>query len=118
MARYKMWDKVSDIYTIGKDEKGRNVWPASEYIAKNAPWAGNQNVKVIVGGGVINGTVFMEFEATKEHYIKAGAAISDSMSDEEVLAAIEEFEDSPPKGEPTAEERIAAAMEYQNLMSI
>lgn len=118
MAKYAIWDKKTDIYTLGKDEKGRAHLTAREYIEENAPWAANPAVKVIVGGGAINGTVFMEFEATKEFYKKQGAAIEDGMTDGEVLAAIEAFEDAPPVSDPSAEERIAAAMEYQNLVNM
>lgn len=118
MAKYKIWDKVSDIYTLGKDANGKSVWTASEYIAQEAPWLAQEGAKAIISGGVINGMVFMEYEATKAFYKRQGAAITDDMDEEQVLAAIEEFEDNPPKGEPSAEERIAAAMEYQNIMSM
>lgn len=120
MARYAIWDKISDIYTPGRDSNGKSQWTADEYIKEHAPWAANSNVKVIVGGGVINGTVFMEFDATVEFYKKQGAVITDDMTDEEILAAIEDFEDNPPVTEtdPTAEERIAAALEYQVMASL
>jgi len=40
------------------------------------------------------------------------------MTDDEVLAAIEDFEDNPPgAGEPSSEERIAAALEAQVMMA-
>lgn len=119
MARYKIWDKVSDIYTLGVDVNGKNRWTAEEYIRDIAPWASIPGIKVIIGGGVINGTVFMEFDATVEFYKKQGAAITDGMSDEEILAAIEAFEDMPPVDEEvSAEERIAAALEYQVMASL
>ena len=117
MARYKIWDKAEDIYTLGAVD-GRSHWTAEEYIAQFAPWAANPAVQVIVGGGAINGTVFMELGATAEHYRRLGAAITDGMSDAEILAAIEEFEDNPPAADPSAEERIAAALEYQVLAAL
>ena len=119
MARYAIWDKQSDIYTLGRDaETGKMRWTALEYIERHAPWAMNPGVKVVVGGGVVNGTVFMELGAAVEHYKRLGARIEDGMSDEEALAAIEYFEDNPPEPEPTAEERIAAMMEFQVMMSL
>ena len=119
MARYAIWDKESDIYTLGKDQDtGKMHWTAQEYINERAPWAGNPNVKVIVGGGPINGMVFQEYDATVAHYKKHGAAIEDGMTDTEVLAAIEDFEDNPPEMGPSAEERIAAMLEFQVLMSL
>ena len=119
MARYALWDKTSDIYTLGRDTNGKAQWTADEYITEHAPWAANPKVKIIVGGGAINGTVFMEFDATVDFYKKQGAAITDGMTDEEILAAIEDFEDNPPaSNEATAEERIAAALEYQVMASL
>lgn len=118
MARYKIWDKTSDIYTLGKDSQGKAHWTAREYIDQHAPWADDPSIKVVVGGGAINGTVFMEFGATIDHYRRLGAPITDDMTDDEVLAAIEAFEDTPPVTEPSAEERIAAMLEYQVLASM
>lgn len=119
MARYKIWDKTSDIYTPGTDSNGNNHWTAQAYIKSHAPWAAIPGVKVIIGGGAINGTVFMEFDATVEFYKKQGAAITDDMTDEEILAAIEAHEDNPPVSEEaTAEERIAAALEYQVMSTL
>jgi hypothetical protein len=57
----------------------------------------------------------MEFTQTKEAYKALGVEITDDMTDQEVLDAISYFEENPPEPEPSAEERIAAAMEYQNL---
>lgn len=119
MSRYAIWDKTSDIYTLGSDSTGKNHWTAEEYMTKKAPWAKNPNVKVIVGGGAINGTVFMEYGATVDFYKKQGAAITADMTDEEILAAIEDFEENPPVSEEaTAEERIAAALEYQVMATL
>ena len=119
MARYVFWDKTSDIYTPGRDrETGKMVWKAQEYIDNKAAWAAIPTVKVVVSGGAINGAVFMEFEAMKQSYISAGLVIPEGKTDEEILALIEEFENNPSIDEmPSAEERIAAALEYQNLIN-
>jgi hypothetical protein len=118
MARYKVWDKREDIFTLGRDADGRARWTAAEYIADYAPWAENPNVKIIVGGGAVNGTVFMEFDETVAHYRRQGAELPDGLSDAEVLAAIEAFEDTPPEAPPDANERIAAALEFGNLLNM
>ncbi|MDR3038862.1 MAG: hypothetical protein LBV21_06205 [Candidatus Adiutrix sp.] len=119
MPRYALWDKQSPIYTIGKDASGKSMFTAEEYIRDHANWAGIPGMKVIVGGGPVNGTVFMEFETTKEQYTRMGAAIEGDMTDAQVLAAIEDFENNPPaSNEPTAEERIAAALEFNNLLNM
>lgn len=118
MGKYAFWDKKTPIYTPAVDRNtGKGVWTAEEYISNVAPWAANPGVKVIVSNGAINGAVFMEFEATKNIYKKMGANITEEMSDDEVLSAMEDFENNPPVSPPSPEERIAAAMEYQNIMS-
>ena len=116
--RYKVWDKKEDIFTLGKDDKaGKMRWTAREYIDTHALWADLPDTKVIIGGGKINGTVFMEFDATVKFYKNMGAAIVDGMTDRQILDAIEDFEDNPPvAGIPSAEERIAAALEFNNIL--
>ena len=118
MSRYAIWNKTDDIYTIAPDKNGKMHFTAQEYISEKAAWAANPAVKVIVGGGAINGTVFMEFGAAKQMYAAQGAAITDDMSDAQVLAAIEAFEDAPSAVEPSAEERSAAALEFIALNSL
>lgn len=45
--------------------------------------------------------------------------IDPNLSESEAIAAIQEIVNTPePEPEPSAEERIAAAMEYQNLMNM
>lgn len=45
--------------------------------------------------------------------------IDSSLSEDEALAKIQEIINTPPpEPEPSAEERMAAAMEFQNLMSL
>jgi hypothetical protein len=118
MARYQIWNKIDPIYALAPNKNGKAVWTAEEYINEVAPWAANPNAKAIIATGIINGAVFMELTSTVDFYKKLGVAIVDGMTDEEILAAIEDFEDNPPQADPSAEERIAAAMEFQNLMSL
>lgn len=110
--RYQIWNKTDDIYTPSGVRSTAAQW------VEQYPWMNIPDAKMIITAGIINGGAAMEFTATVEHYRKLGAAITDDMTDEEVLAAIEDFEDHPPQGEPSAEERIAAAMEFQNAMSL
>lgn len=45
--------------------------------------------------------------------------IDSSLTEDEAIAAIQEVVNAPePEVEPSAEERIASALEYQNLMSM
>ncbi|MDR1310824.1 MAG: hypothetical protein LBK01_02960 [Burkholderiaceae bacterium] len=112
MARYKLWDKQETLYTPSGE-----AFTAEEYLGKNK-WAGNPAIKVIICNAPINCGVFMEYSQTVAQYKKMGAAITDDMTDEEVLQAIEDFEDTPPVVDPSPEERMAAALELQNLMSM
>lgn len=53
--------------------------------------------------------------------LKARYGIDSSLTDEEAIAEIEEILNTPPEEqevEPTPEERIASALEFQNLMSM
>lgn len=46
-------------------------------------------------------------------------SIDEALTEDEAIAAIEAIINTlPPTPEPTAEERIAAALEYQNLLSM
>lgn len=113
MARYQFWDKLSDVYTPSGERFTAEQWAATY------PWIKIPGAKMIITTGLINGGVAMEFEATKAYYKRLGAAITDEMTDDEVLTAIEDFEDNPPRsGESTPEERIAAALELQNLLAL
>lgn len=51
--------------------------------------------------------------------VRSQLGIDASLTEDEAIAAIEELRNAPiPEAEPTAEERIAAALEYQNLASM
>lgn len=113
MARYQIWDKESDVYT-----PSGTMFTAQEWAARY-PWVNIPGAKMIITTGIINGGAAMEFEATKTAYTQRGAAITDDMTDEEVLAAIEDFEDNPPGADdPSVEERTAAALEFLAVSSL
>lgn len=107
--KYKIWNGQDSLVTpVGEvltAEEVKNRYPAS----------GVQGMKYIICDSPISLGVFMEFTQTKESYKALGVEITDDMTDQEVLDAISYFEENPPAPEPSAEERIAAAMEYQNL---
>ena len=111
MSRYKIWDKNETIYTPSGEEFTKEQWLA------RYKWANNPSAKMIIGAGVINGTVAMEFNATVEHYKKRGCVIDTAtMTDEQVLQAIEDFEDNPPAAEPDVTERMVALEEYKAMV--
>lgn len=113
--RYAIWDKVSDIYTpVG------GKLTAEEWIAQYG-WINAAGAVPVVAAGPINGALIDELGQMKTRCEQMGATFDEGLSNEELLDAIEEFEDTPRpvvEAEPTAEERIAAALEYQNLLSL
>ena len=112
MARYQFWDKTSDLYTPNGAR-----FTAAEYMAMNS-WAKIPGVKCVISTGPINCAVFMEFGALRDMCVQQGMEIPEGASDEEILALIEAWETRVVETAPTAEERIAAALEYQNISSM
>ena len=110
MARYAIWNKKDNVITpIGE------VLTPEQWIERY-PVAGA--LKTVCAGGELNGAFFGIFSSMVDMYATQGCDFSGCTTDEEKLACIEAFEDemNKPSTEPTAEERIAAAMEYQNAM--
>lgn len=114
MARYGVWDKQSPILTpIGE------VLTAQQWMDRY-PIAGVESVTVVCAGGEINGAFFGTLGQMVQMYEAQGADFSGCETAEDKLAVIEAFEDAmnAPSTEPTTEERIAAALEYQVVASL
>ena len=114
MKRYAIWDKVSPIITpIGE------VLTAEQWVARY-PVAGVPSITVVCGAGEINGAFFGTLGQMVQLYASQGADFSACFTDEDKLEVIEAFEDAmnAPSTEATAEERIAAALEYQVMASL
>ena len=113
MPRYKIWDKKETIYTPVGASNTPEQW------VEKYPWAGLPNAKVVISDGLINGGFCGELSQMQKMYAEQGVAFTDDMTDEEILTAIEEFQLHPPGyDQPTVEERTAAALEAQVLLSI
>ena len=113
MKRYAIWDKKSPIITpIGE------VLSPEQWISRY-PVAGLASITVVCGAGEINGAFFGTLGQMVQMYEAQGADFSACVSDEDKLQVIEAFEDAmnAPSTDPSAEERIAAALEYQNMMA-
>lgn len=110
--RYQIWNKTDPIITPSGAQFTAAEW-ADKY-----PWCKLQGVKMVITGGPINGGCALVFSDMVDRAKKAGVAITDEMTDEQVLAAIEDFEDNPPDPGPTVEERTAAALEFLALASL
>ena len=114
MKRYAIWDKQSPIITpIGE------VLTADQWIQRY-PVAGVPSITVVCGAGEINGSFFGTLGQMVQMYSAQGADFSACTTDEEKLEVIEAFEDAmnAPSTEPTTDERIAAALEYQVMASL
>lgn len=114
LKRYAIWDKESPIITpIGE------VLSSEQWIARY-PVAALPNIVVVCSAGEINGGFFGTLGQMVTMYTDQGADFSEATTDIEKLEVIEAFEDAvnEPSTDPTAEERIAAALELQNVMNM
>ena len=113
MAKYKIWDRESDIVTpVGR------IYTAKQWIEKH-PIAGI--TKTVVKDSEINGAIFEIFSAMVERAAVAGADFSACKTDQDYLDVIEEMEMAEREAAAafvSAEERIAAALEYQAMASL
>lgn len=114
MKRYAIWDKKSQIITPVGEVLSPEQWKA------RYPVAALDNITVVCGAGEINGSFFGTLGQMKQMYEANGVDFSSCETPEQCLEAIEAYEDemNKPNTEPTTEERIAAALEFQNLMSM
>ena len=107
MKRYAIWNKTDPIITpIGE------VLTPEQWIDRY-PVAGVSTITVVCGAGEINGAFFGTLGQMVQMYEAQGCDFSACTTPEEKLEAIEAFEDAmnAPSGEPSAEERQAAALE-------
>ena len=115
LKRYGIWDKVSPIITPSGE-----VFTAAQW-KDRYPAATLNNITVVCGAGEINGSFFGTLGQMVMMYEAQGADFSEATTDTEKLEVIEAFEDEknnpPDTGESTPEERIAAALEYANLLN-
>lgn len=112
--RYAIWNKEDNVYTPSGEKFTAQQW------IDRYPIAEIPSVKVVCAGGALNGAFFGILSEMIDLYTKAGCDFSECVEDQDYLDAIEAFEDemNKPSDEATAEERIAAALEYQNVMSM
>lgn len=112
--KYAIWNKKDNIITpIGE------VLSAEQWISRY-PVAGLESITVVCGAGEINGSFFGTLGQMVKMAEDRGCDFTGCETDEDKLKRIESFEAelnalSP---EPTAEERIAAALEFQVMASM
>lgn len=114
LKRYAIWDKQTDIITPIFEVLTPQQWIERYTVA------GIKGITVVCSAGEINGGFFGTLGQMVQMYEQAGCNFSNCTTDIEKLEAIEAFEDEQRKtsmNTVSPEERIAAAMEYQNLMT-
>lgn len=114
MKRYAIWDKVSPVIVpTGK------VFTAEQWKEKY-PVAALESITVVCAAGEINGGFFGTLGQMEQRYAAQGCDFSGCETAEDKLKAIEDFEDarSAEQSVPNAQERIAAALEYQVMASL
>lgn len=122
MKRYAIWNKQDSVITpIGE------VFTPEQWIQRY-PVAGVSSITVICAAGEINGGFFGTLGQMVELYTNQGCDFSACETAEDKLAAIEAFEDAKAAEAKAAaeadanaistDERIAAALEAQVLMSM
>lgn len=114
MEKYTIWNKTDTIYTPVGEALTPEQW-TSRY-----GWMNNPAAIPVIAAGIINGAFCGELHQMQQAYENMGADFSDCTTDEEKLVVIEAFENAMNTAapEPSAEERIAAALEYQNLTNM
>lgn len=110
--RYAIWDKETPVIT-----------PVGEYFTPEqwvAKYPAAQHITYVCQAGEINGGFFSSLAQMKAVYGNMGADFSACETDEDYLDVIEALEDGQRNAEAEAstEERIAAALEAQNLMAM
>ena len=112
MSRYKLWDKESNVITPIGEVLTPAQWIERYPVANVLP--------TVCGGGAINGAYFGIYDEMIDLYTKQGCDFSECNTEQEHLDKIEEFEDemNAPVEVISTDERIAAALEAQVLMSM
>lgn len=122
MKKYAIWNKQDPIITpVGE------VLTAEQWIQRY-PVAGIDSITILCAAGEINGAFFGTLGQMVDIYAKQGCDFSACETAEDRLAAIEAFDDAKEAEAKAAaeeaantistDERIAAALEAQVLMSM
>lgn len=114
MARYAIWNKEDNIFTPSGEMFTPEQW-ITRYQWINA----NGAVPVISGELPFNGALIGELNNMKARCEREGAVFADGLSNEELLAAIEAFEDeinTPATEETTISDATRTADALEDLV--
>lgn len=110
--KYKIWNKKEALIT-----------PVGEYLTKEqviAKYPAAEFVDFIIADSPVQLQVFMQYDAYVDIKKEEGLVLSGSETKQQVLDKITAFELAQRNKplEPSAEERIAAALEFDNLLKL
>ncbi len=118
MQRYQIWNKQDPVYTPGGP-----VYTPEEWMDKYQ-WMKHPKAVPVLEAGLMNGGSVGELGEMKRRAELQGAVFDQGLSNQELLEAIEAFEDEmnqpadPADLPPTVEERTAAALEFIAMNSL
>lgn len=120
--RYIIWDKSSDVYTPSGAKFTADQW------IERYSWIDMPTAIPILSAGLFNGALIDELSQLKARCEQNGATFDEGLDNQALLDAIEAWEDAQAEAAkqaaeeaaavPTEGERIAAALEYQNLLAM
>lgn len=114
--RYAIWDKQSSIITPIGEVLNAEQWKARYPVARR------DGVVIVCAAGEINGAYFGTLGQMKQIAENQGAKFEEGLTNEQILEVIEAFEDAlndpGDTTESTPEERIAAALEFANVLNM
>lgn len=103
MRKYKIWDKVSHVKTPSGE-----VFTAEEWIDRY-PILSDKNIHGVLSNSVFDGAIFAVLEQMKNMCESEGAVFDEELAGDDLLLAIEQFEtDAAEAGRIKAEEEEAA----------
>ena len=115
LKRYAIWNKTDSIITPIGEVLSAEQWK------ERYPIAALDSITVVCAAGEINGAFFGTLGQMVQMYEAQGADFSEATTDIEKLEVIEVFEEKMQTpaypGMSSPEERIAAALEYNNLLN-
>ena len=106
MKNLRLWDKQSNINVMG------NVMTPTEVRSSYPVQTDGECVLQYISQNIVGGIDNL-ITLANVHNVDM-----DNKTPQQILDEIIYKMENPPEPEPTAEDRIAAAMEYQNLMSM
>lgn len=116
LKRYCIWDKTSTVITPSGE-----IFTAAQWIERY-PVANLPEITIVGAAGPINGGYFGVLQQMVSQYENDGCDFTGCETDLEKLERIEEFEDERNSSfdmfESSPEERIAAALETQVMLSM